>query len=119
MKDLGGKVVRELHVINALAAEMSAGQAVASPGTLGLRRDPHGRVHASGDPLAATQLLSKIRPDQLPTSYLVSTNAYKVWDKGTGAGVGVAVLDTGIAGDLPDFRASQSDSARGSSPRRS
>ena len=111
VKDLGGKVVRELHVINALAAEMSAGQAVR------LARNPsvyavtlNGRVHASGDLFSlASQLLSKIKPDQLPTSYLVSTNAYKVWDKGTGAGVGVAVLDTGIAGDLPDFRASMSD----------
>ena len=27
----------------------------------------------------------------------------------TGKGVGVAVIDTGIAGDLPDFRVSQTD----------
>jgi serine protease AprX len=111
VKDLGGKVVTQLHVVNALAAEMPAGQAVR------LARDPsvyavtlNGRVSPSGDAFSlVSQLLSKIKPDQLPTSYLVSTNAYKVWDKGTGAGVGVAVLDTGIAGDLPDFRASQSD----------
>ena len=32
-----------------------------------------------------------------------------MWDEGTGAGVGVAVLDTGIAGDLPDFRTTMSD----------
>ena len=68
VKDLGGKVVTELHVINALAAEMSAGQAVR------LARDSsvyavtlNGSVHASGDLFSlASQLLSKIKPDQLP-----------------------------------------------------
>jgi serine protease AprX len=32
-----------------------------------------------------------------------------MWRHSTGAGVGVAVIDTGITGDLPDFRTSQSD----------
>ena len=37
--------------------------------------------------------------------------ADRAWDKGvTGSGVGVAVVDTGIAGGLPDFRRSSSDS---------
>jgi serine protease AprX len=30
--------------------------------------------------------------------------AEKAWNKATGRGVGVAVVDTGIAGELPDFR---------------
>jgi serine protease AprX len=30
--------------------------------------------------------------------------AEKAWNKATGKGVGVAVVDTGIAGELPDFR---------------
>jgi serine protease AprX len=33
----------------------------------------------------------------------VTTRADRAWQRATGRGVGVAVLDTGIAGDLPDF----------------
>jgi serine protease AprX len=33
-----------------------------------------------------------------------SISAEKAWDRATGRGVGVAVVDTGIAGGLPDFR---------------
>ncbi len=33
-----------------------------------------------------------------------SVGADRVWPRVTGNGVGVAVIDTGIAGDLPDFR---------------
>ena len=33
-----------------------------------------------------------------------SVGADRVWPRATGNGVGVAVIDTGIAGDLPDFR---------------
>ena len=33
----------------------------------------------------------------------VTVRADRAWQRGAGRGVGVAVLDTGIAGDLPDF----------------
>src|SRR5207244_8047076 len=37
----------------------------------------------------------------------------KLWngESLTGKGIGVAVIDTGIAGDLPDFRVSSSDTS--------
>ena len=38
-----------------------------------------------------------------------SSGLEPTWAKTTGAGVGVAVIDTGIAGDLPDFRVSETD----------
>ena len=49
------------------------------------------------------------------TSYLSGAKhhsiwAEKAWDKATGKGVGVAVVDTGIAGELPDFRHGAFDS---------
>ena len=42
---------------------------------------------------------------QLATSYPKTTRADKLWQRGiTGAGIGVGVIDTGIAGDQPDFK---------------
>jgi serine protease AprX len=38
-----------------------------------------------------------------------SVAAERVWGRTTGEGVGVAVIDTGIAGDMPDFRRSAAD----------
>jgi serine protease AprX len=49
-------------------------------------------------------------PKQLATSFNASTRTPSLWEKdATGRGVGVAVLDTGIAGDLPDFGTSAQD----------
>src|SRR5207247_9549424 len=53
---------------------------------------------------------STVDSTNLATAYPVAGHADKAWAAGfTGAGVGVAVLDTGIQGDLPDFRVSQRD----------
>ncbi len=50
--------------------------------------------------------------DRLVTSYNESIQADEAWDDDyTGKGVGVAVIDTGIQGDLPDFRESRTNSA--------
>jgi serine protease AprX len=52
-----------------------------------------------------------VDPSKLATSYPQSIRADKAWALGdTGKGVGVAVIDTGIAGNLPDFQVSRSDS---------
>jgi serine protease AprX len=54
----------------------------------------------------------RVEADNVATSYGLSVAASKLWNSGdelTGAGVGVAVIDTGIAGDLPDFRVSDTD----------
>src|SRR3954452_10802889 len=48
-------------------------------------------------------------PNKLATSFIQSTHSENLWGKATGEGVGVAVVDTGIAGDLPDFATSATD----------
>jgi serine protease AprX len=46
---------------------------------------------------------------KLATSFVQSLRLDDVWHHATGQGVGVAVVDTGIAGDLPDFQTSADD----------
>jgi serine protease AprX len=98
-------VTGELHVINGLAARMTAGDAKRLASMDGVRAVS----------LNATVKKNAIRSGAidtslLKTSYPDSVQATRVWNAATGKGVGVAVIDTGIAGTLADFRASQSDS---------
>ena len=102
VRDAGGRVTGDLHVINGLAARMTAAQATALA-----KRDG---VHAISMNAAAKP--QSIDTTQLQTSYNTSLRSDKVWeDPATGKGVGVAVIDTGIAGNMPDFRVSQSNTA--------
>jgi serine protease AprX len=100
----GGDVIRELPIIGGFGVRMRAGDAAR------LARDP--AVHA-------VTLNSAVRPtavesltsNNLATSYNQSVRTDRVWRTSTGKGVGIAVVDTGIAGDLPDFRRSVTDPA--------
>ena len=57
---------------------------------------------------AKVEKTGMVDPDQLATSFNTSIRSAKAWSDGyTGKGVGVAVIDTGIAGDLPDFQVSR------------
>ena len=114
----GGQVTRDLHIINGLGV-------VAGPAA---RRQLAGDEAVSqitdntGVKSSATTLVETSR---LADSYTASVFADKLWNGKllTGKGVGVAVIDTGIAGDLPDFRVSgdrpdiASDRLRGHEPR--
>lgn len=75
---------------------------------------PNARVRSVGRPVrvgpptwssgASDRGLHRGRPEDLATSFNQSIRADQAWQQGaTGAGAAVAVLDTGIAGDLPDF----------------
>ncbi|MDQ5807742.1 MAG: S8 family peptidase, partial [Actinomycetota bacterium] len=98
--DVPGTVVRELSLIDAVVARMSAAQAQA----LGARA-----TVSLDAPVAKT---ATIVPEALATSFNQSVRAERAWSQGfTGKGIGVAVIDTGIAGDLPDFRTSETDHA--------
>ena len=100
----GGEVTRDLHIINGLGAELTASAAA------GLADKPGVRLVS----LNGSVKPSSIDTSRLATAYTQSIRANRVWnaDRGTiGDGVGVAVIDTGIQGDLPDFRVSQSDSS--------
>jgi serine protease AprX len=101
---LDGRVNGGLPIIDGLAVKMDAEDALAlkdSPlvreATVNARMRPQA-VGSTGD---------------LVTSFPLVTRAKEAWTRAearvTGDGVGVAVIDTGIAGDLPDFRISDSN----------
>jgi serine protease AprX len=90
-----GRVTDRLPAINGFAIKVPARQARA------LRRGKriagvtlNTRVHTTG-----------VDGGSLATDYPKSVGADKLWASGiTGKGVGVAVIDSGISGDLPDFK---------------
>jgi serine protease AprX len=100
VREAGGKVTRDLHIINAVAAELPAAGAAELAHRPEIRAiSPNGAIEP------------KAMGDGLATNYNHSIQAPHLWNnyRGTGRGVGVAVVDTGIAGDLPDFRVSATD----------
>ena len=104
VRSVGGKVSRELSIINGLGAVVSPAGADA------LEHDARVRAVSANAPVQSTAN-SITSPSQLQTSFNQSVRADRAWSKGvTGSGVGVAVVDTGIAGGLPDFRRSSTDS---------
>jgi serine protease AprX len=90
-----GHVTQRIQLINGLAVTLAAKDAVA--------------LNAEGKVIAVT-LNGKIKGQsmnsgRLNTSYPKTIRADKAWSLGyTGAGVGVAVIDSGVAGDLVDFK---------------
>jgi serine protease AprX len=100
VRELGGKVTRDLHIINAVAAQLPAA------GARELASRPEVRAVSPNAPTKSQAL-----GDGVATSFNQSIQAPYLWNtyRGTGRGVGVAVVDTGIAGDLPDFRVSPTD----------
>jgi serine protease AprX len=97
----GGRVTRDLHIINALGVASSASVA-------------RKLAHISGVEAVSLNHVVKtsaVDYSRLATSYPGSVYADKFWDGGgsLGNGVGVAVIDTGIQGNLADFRTSSSD----------
>ena len=103
VRSLGGQPGMDLHIINGLSARLPARAAVrlaASP-----------LVHAvSLNAAIRDTTLTDPTPWTLATSFDQSTGASKLWCHSTGAGIGVAVIDTGISGDLPDFQTAQGSS---------
>ncbi len=92
----GATQVREVGLINAVAGSMEAQAAwrLMSAGSV--------RAVSLDAPIAPTGAVSD--PSGLRAAYLESIRAPKAWQAGhTGAGVGVAVIDTGVAGSLRDF----------------
>ena len=98
----GGRVTRRLPIISGLVAtNVPAAQAAA----LGDRPDVKAVSLNAG-----VESSGAVDPTALRTSFNQSIRADRSWAMGTtGKGVGVAVIDTGIAGAHPDFRVSQSD----------
>jgi serine protease AprX len=97
----GGRVTGRLPLIHGLAVKLSAQGARA----LGRERN-----------VVAVTLNAKVRTQgassgRLNTNYPKTVRADKLWERGfTGTGVGVAVIDSGVAGDLVDFKGSDGGS---------
>jgi serine protease AprX len=103
VRSLGGQPGLELSIINGLSARLTAAAAVR------LARSP--LVHAvSLNATIQDTALTYETPWTLATSFDQATQATRLWDRSTGAGIGVAVIDTGISGDLPDFQTAQGSS---------
>lgn len=103
MRAVGGQPGIDLHIINGLSARLPAAAArrlAASP-----------LVHAiSLNAAIRDTTLTNPTPWTLATSFDQTVGASRLWNHSTGAGIGVAVIDTGISGDLPDFQTAQGSS---------
>jgi serine protease AprX len=105
----GGEVTRDLHLIRGLGVRLPGGARARLADATGVRAvTPNAATAPAGGSRWET-----FDSASLETSFVQSTRADKVWTQptspATGAGVAVAVVDTGIAGDLPEFRASVDD----------
>src|SRR5262249_40695648 len=97
-----GQVADTLPIINGLAVRLSSGAQAR------LARDP--RVATVSRNAKIRSQSSRFDATKLGTSYPHSVFAPAAWDTATGAGVGVAVIDTGIDGGLVDFKDAQGNS---------
>jgi serine protease AprX len=101
---LGARVTGDLHVFRGFGAAMTAHAARE------LAR--HSGVRAVSLDAPVKQKALDVDARALETSFNQSIGSVEAWRRGaTGEGVGVAVIDTGIAGDLPDFQVSETDSS--------
>ena len=92
----GGHAGEAVGLINAFAARLDAHDAARLATQPGVRA-----VSLNG----ATKPQSvDFKPNQLETAYNQSVNTPQVWNRATGKGIGVAIIDTGVAGGLVDFR---------------
>jgi serine protease AprX len=104
VRELGGRPGPSLHIINGLSASLTAGAARA------LAERPQVHAVSLNSTLLQTWWHGTPAPWQLSTTYDQSVHATGLWPQSAGRGVGVAVIDTGITGDIPDFQTSRWDS---------
>jgi serine protease AprX len=102
-------VFAQLHIINALAAKLPAERArwlAANPAVHSVALNS--AVKSQSLMPIATSLLNNLQ-----NTYDNTLDLTPVFNHGyTGAGIGVAVIDTGVDGDLPDFQSSTGSGSR-------
>jgi serine protease AprX len=100
----GGRVTRELHLIHAYGARLS------HPAAHRLRARPEvASVVRNGRMGTSRATAQTLAGSVLDTAFNQSVGTDRLWPVVTGRDVAVAVIDTGIAGSLPDFRVSRTD----------
>ena len=104
VKQAGGRIAGELPIINGFAVSMKAGDAEALKRRNGIRG-------VSLNAHVKPKTLVNFDPNKMYTAYNQSARSSNLWGNATGKGVGVAVIDTGIAGQMPGFRTSQTNAA--------
>jgi serine protease AprX len=114
VRAVGGRVVRDLHVIRGLGVRLPAGGARRLAAVTRVWAvTPNAAMRPSAAP--PERALGAWNPAALATAFDQSTRADRAWiaprTYATGDGVAVAVIDTGIAGGLPDFATSSTDPA--------
>jgi serine protease AprX len=98
------RVIGELHIINGLALRISAGDAVSLAKDERVRAISLNHGVRKNAQTGLSGVLNSALGGLLKTSYNSSIQAPDAWDAGaTGENIGVAVVDTGIASDHPDF----------------
>ena len=107
-----GRVIGNLPIIHGLALSLTAAQArslVANP-------DVHAvslNTTVTSESLPFHMMGQSLLASQLQTTYDQTLGVLPLWQFGvTGTGVGVAVVDTGVDGALPDFASKDHSSSR-------
>jgi serine protease AprX len=96
ISELGGEVTKDLHIINAFAARLSASAAIS------LAKSGDVRWISLDAPVeqVARPFRDPCATGCEPTYFLDTLNVREVWAEGiTGAGIGVAIIDSGIQTD--------------------
>ena len=102
VRALHGRVIGKLPIIHGIAVRMTAKSAHRLARVHGVR---HVSLNATMKATATT-----VDSSALAMTFDKTVGVEGMWNGGaTGEGVGVAVVDSGVAGDLPDFRVSQTD----------
>jgi serine protease AprX len=115
-KTSGGRVIGNLPIIHGLALQITAAQAkalAASPDVhaVSLNTTVTTQSLPSGSHLPMMPGSEGVSPAQLQSTYDQTLGVTPLWHFGvTGTGVGVAVIDTGVDGNLPDFSAADGHS---------
>ena len=107
-----GRVIGNLPIIHGLALSLTAAQAR----SLAANPDVHAvslNTTVNSESLPFRMMGQGLPASQLQTTYDQTLGVLPMWQFGvTGTGVGVAVIDTGVDGELPDFASKDHNSSR-------
>jgi len=100
VEQLGGKITKQLTIINGVAAELPAARLAE------LRQSPGVRWVSLDAPVLKTDCPTCVNTTNLQNTYNQTIHADKVWNEAPylqGQGIGVAVVDSGIKRSHADF----------------